>query len=97
MADILLRNGNIQGDQDALNQVLSDMDRAIDEFVNLVRTNLDLFLGSTREAAVAQLNWLTNTSNGLIAQFGSGNQALNEMVRIINTHDARAANVMGGS
>jgi len=96
MVDIMLQNGNVAGDQEALAQVLNAMDRSIDDFVSLVQRNLELFLGQTRKNAVARLSWLTDASNSLNQDFGLGNQKLEKMINELNMHDSRAANVIAG-
>jgi hypothetical protein len=96
MADILLQNSPVSTDQDSLDQIVKKMETAINDFVDLVKANIELFMGRTRGATVQQLQWLTDVSNHLSGDFSTGNQKLADMVHTINAADARAAGVMGG-
>ena len=96
MADIYLHNPGIQQDQDSMVRATTQMNTAVENFVQLVNANLSSFTGMSSDQLTSQLKKLTQEASGMNQQFGVGTQTLGDMVELINGGDKQAAGIIQG-
>jgi len=97
MTNIKLINRGIDDDVAQMTQATTTMVNAVEEFVALVRANIESFQGNASDEFSTRLNTLVAEAQGMNSQFGVGTRTLASMADQVNAADRQGGALIGGA